>query len=63
MRIALMVFRNIIIVPYVFFRLWWESKKYNGDYTKGFERAKIIAAHAIRGGNVTLEVFGQEFFL
>jgi len=60
MRIAMMVIRKILIVPYVFFRLWWESKHYNGDYTKGFERAKIIARHGINAGNITLEVHGQE---
>ena len=36
------------------------AKHYNGDYMQGFLIAKKISQHAIDGGNITLEVHGEE---
>ncbi len=60
MRIALMVLRKLYLVPWAFFRLWWTSKHYDGDYRKGFERAKVIADNGIAAGNIKVEVHGVE---
>lgn len=60
MRIALMVFRNILRAPYLFIRLLIYAKRYNGDYMPGFLWAKKISNHAIKSGNITLEVHGEE---
>ena len=60
MRIALMVIRKIYLVPFYFFKIWLAGRRYNGDYTKGFRLAKIIATHAIEAGNITLETHGIE---
>ena len=60
MRIALMVLANLLLVPYMFIRLWLAAKRYRGDYTPGFRISKMIAKRAIRGGNIKLEVYGEE---
>lgn len=60
MRIALMVIRKIYLVPFLFFKIWLASKRYKGDYTKGFQLAKTISKHAIKAGNITLETHGVE---
>ncbi len=60
MRIALMVVMNILLVPFVFLKLWITAKKYHGDYVPGFKISKYIAKRAIWGGNIKLEVHGLE---
>lgn len=60
MRIAMMVIRKLLLVPYVFFRLWWAGKRYNGDYNPGYQRAKVVADHGIAAGNIKIEVHGAE---
>ncbi len=60
MRIALMVLRKFYLVPIIFFKLWWTSKHYNGDYTEGIERSRVIARHGIQAGNIKMEVHGEE---
>lgn len=60
MRIALMVLRKLLLVPFLFFRICRAAKRYNGDYMPGFLVAKEIATHAIQAGNITLEVHGLE---
>lgn len=55
-----MVFLNILIVPFVFAKLCLIAKRYNGDYVPGCRIAKFIAKRAIWGGNIKLEVYGQE---
>lgn len=60
MRIALMVLRKFYMVPYAFIRLWWASKHYNGDYTKGIEYSRYIAKHGIDAGSINVEVYGVE---
>ena len=60
MRIALMVVMNILLVPFIFLKLWITAKKYHGDYVPGFKISKYIAKRAIWGGNIKLEVHGLE---
>ena len=55
-----MVIMNLLLVPYLFIRLCWTAKKYNGDYNPGFKISKLIAKRAIWGGNIKLEVHGVE---
>ena len=51
---------NIVLVPFIFARLCWIAKKYNGDNAPGCKIAKFIAKRAIWGGNIKLEVYGLE---
>lgn len=60
MRIALMVLRKLYIVPYLFYKICAAAKHYSGDYMPGFLLAKKISNHAIKAGNITLEVHGEE---
>jgi 1-acyl-sn-glycerol-3-phosphate acyltransferase len=60
MRIALMVLRQWYRVPYLFFKIWFAGKKYNGDYKRGFLAAKEISTYGIQSGNITIEVRGVE---
>lgn len=55
-----MVLMNIVLVPFIFARLCWIAKKYNGDNAPGCKIAKFIAKRAIWGGNIKLEVYGLE---
>lgn len=60
MRIALMVLRKLLLVPGMFIRLCQAGKKYNGDYTLGFDISRQIATHGIEAGNITPEIHGIE---
>lgn len=60
MRIAMMVIRNILIVPYFAIKLVILAKKYDGDYREGFQHAKKISLHAIKSGNIEAEFYGIE---
>ena len=60
MRIVMMVLRNLIFVPSLFFKLLHLSRTYNGDYLPGFLQCKKISTHAIKGGNITAEIHNVE---
>lgn len=55
-----MVLRKFYLVPQLYYKICMAAKHYNGDYMPGFLIAKKIAQHAIDGGNITLEVHGEE---
>ena len=60
-RILLMVFRNIILVPFMWVKLCYYAShvdKYSEE--KRFEMLKFITTRANKGGNVTIEVHGRE---
>lgn len=60
MRIALMVIRKLLLVPFMFYRLCQAAKHYDGDYNKGYGIAKQIATHGIQAGNIVPEIHGEE---
>jgi len=56
-----MVFRNIILVPFMWVKLCYYAShvdKYSEE--KRFEMLKFITTRANKGGNVTIEVHGRE---
>ena len=60
-RILLMVFRNILLVPYMWIRLCYRAahtEKYTEENQYAF--LKWIVIHANRGGNVYIDVHGAE---
>lgn len=60
-RILLMVFRNIILVPYMWFRLCYvaaHADKYPEQ--KRYDMLRFIVKRANKGGNVLIDVHGQE---
>lgn len=60
-RILLMVFRNIFLVPYMWIKLCYYAShvdKYPEE--KRFAMLRFITTRANKGGNVTIEVCGQE---
>lgn len=60
-RILLMVFRNIFLVPYMWIKLCYYAShvdKYPEE--KRFAMLRFITTRANKGGNVTIEVYGQE---
>lgn len=60
-RILLMVFRNILLVPYMWIRLCYRAahtEKYTEENQYAF--LKWIVIHANRGGNVHIDVHGAE---
>lgn len=60
-RILLMVFRNILLVPYMWVRLCYRAahtEKYTEEEQYAF--LKWIVIHANRGGNVHIDVHGLE---
>ncbi|WP_137327651.1 lysophospholipid acyltransferase family protein [Anaerostipes rhamnosivorans] len=60
-RILLMVFRNIFLVPYMWIKLCYYAShvdKYSEE--KRFAMLRFITTRANKGGNVTIEVYGQE---
>lgn len=60
-RILMMVFRNILIVPFAWFKLVYYSKHVD-KYTleEHFKLLKYIDGRAVKGGNVTVEGYGVE---
>lgn len=60
-RILLMVFRNIILVPYMWCKLCYYAshvEKYSEQ--KRYDMLRFIVFRANRGGNVHIDVFGEE---
>lgn len=56
-----MVFRNIFLVPYMWIKLCYYAShvdKYSEE--KRFAMLRFITTRANKGGNVTIEVYGQE---
>ncbi|WP_282924208.1 lysophospholipid acyltransferase family protein [Mediterraneibacter massiliensis] len=60
-RILLMVFRNILLVPYMWVRLCYRAA-HTEKYTESDQYAflKWIVIHANKGGNVHIDVHGTE---
>lgn len=60
-RILLMVFRNIFLVPYMWIKLcYYASHVDKYPEAKRFAMLRFITTRANKGGNVTIEVYGQE---
>ena len=60
-RILLMVFRNIILVPYMWCKLCYYAsyvEKYSEQ--KRYDMLRFIVFRANKGGNVHIDVFGKE---
>lgn len=60
MRIALMVIRLFLFVPYYFFRIWWCGVSNKISYEESFEIIKKITKKANRAGKVTIKTYGHE---
>ena len=60
-RILLMVIRNLIFVPYWWIKLCWYAA-HTDDYPeeKKYAFLRLIDEHAIEGGNIHIDVHGQE---
>ena len=60
-RIILMVFRNILIVPYMWIKLCYYASHVD-KYTEEerYKLLKYIVTRANKGGNVTIETYGLE---
>lgn len=60
-RILLMVFRNIWVVPFYWFKLcYFASHPEQFSELTRYKFLKILVQKANRGGNVTIEVYGKE---
>ncbi len=60
-RIRYMVFRNLILVPIMWIKLFYYAshvEKYTEE--QHYKMLKFIVKHANKGGNVTIDVYGQE---
>ena len=60
MRIALMVIRLILFVPYYFFGIWWHGVRKNYNFEEAYRFVQKVARHACKAGRVTLEAEGIE---
>ena len=60
MRIALMVIRLLVFVPYYFGGICWHGLKKNYDFEKAFAFVKHVAQRACVAGRVCLETEGLE---
>ena len=60
-RILLMIFRNIILVPFMWCRLCYHASHVD-KYTEEqhFKMLRFIVLRANKGGNVTIDAHGQE---
>ena len=60
-RILLMVLRNIVFVPYWWIKLCWYAA-HTDDYPeeKKYAFLRLVDEHAIEGGNIHIDVHGQE---
>lgn len=60
-RILLMVFKNILLVPFLWVKLcYYAAKAENYTDEQHNKLFKYIVAKANKGGNVTIKAFGQE---
>lgn len=60
MRIALMVIRLILLVPYYFARIWWYSLPKNQDYREAYRFIRKAVIRANKAGRVRIEAKGLE---
>ena len=60
MRIALMVIRLILLVPYYFFGIWWHGVRKNYNFEEAYRFVQKVASHACKAGRVRLEAEGLE---
>ena len=60
MRIALMVIRLILYVPYYFFGIWWHGVRKNYNFEEAYKFVQKVARHACKAGRVTLVAEGLE---
>ena len=60
MRIALMVIRLILLVPYYFARIWWYSLPKNQDYREAYRFIRKVVIRANKAGRVRIEAKGLE---
>lgn len=60
MRIALMVIRLILKVPYYFFQIWWCGKSKKVTLEKSYAVIKKVTKKANHAGRVTIESHGVE---
>ena len=60
-RILMMVFRNILLVPYMWIKLCYHASHVD-KYTEEehYKMLGFITYHANKGGNVIIDVHGQE---
>lgn len=59
-RIALMVLRLILKVPYYLLGIWWCGKRKNYDLKKSYAFVKKVTKAANHAGRVTVESYGIE---
>lgn len=59
-RIALMILRNILIVPFYYFKAIYYGKSKKVSERKKYEFLQDIVRHANKGGNVVIESYGTE---
>ena len=60
MRIAMMVLRLILKVPYYFTRIWWCGKSDKVSLEEAFAFIKKVTKDANRAGKVKVEAYGLE---
>lgn len=60
-RILMMVFRNLLFVPFAWVKLcWYASHVDNYSEEERFKLIKAIVSHAIKGGNIRIDSHGIE---
>ncbi len=60
MRIALMVIRLILLVPYYFGGIWWHGVRKNYNFEEAYRFVQNVARHACKAGRVKLVAEGIE---
>ena len=60
MRIALMVIRLILLVPYYFGGIWWHGVRKNYNFEEAYRFVQKVARSACKAGRVRLEAEGIE---
>ncbi len=60
MRIALMVIRLFLKVPYYFYKIWWCGINSKVSFEEAFQVIKKVTKKANRAGRVTVESYGIE---
>lgn len=60
MRIALMVIRLFLKVPYYFYKIWWCGINSKVSFEESFRVIKMVTKKANRAGRVTIESYGIE---
>lgn len=60
MRIALMVIRLILWVPYLFGGICWHGVRKDYNFEEAYKHIQLVARKACKAGRVTLEAEGME---